>query len=87
MAGISSDSTFPTCCSHEDAQGDRHAGENLGIIKSSSFNLRMRKLEEEMVNFLAEGHTAGQNQSQELKKWLWHVISSLGIHAYLNHRL
>lgn len=47
----------------------------------------MRKLEQEMVNFLAEGHTAGQNQSQELKKRLWHVISSLGIHAYLNHRL
>lgn len=40
-----------------------------------------------MVNFLAEGHTAGQNQSQELKKCLWHVTSSLGIHAHLNHRL
>lgn len=39
------------------------------------------------VNFLAEGHTAGQNQSQELKKELWHVRSGLGIHAYLNHRL
>ena len=87
MAGISSNSTFPTCCSYEDDQGDRRVGENLGIIKSSSFNLWMRKLEEEMVNFLAEGHTAGQNQSQELKKWLWHVISSLGIHSYLNHRL
>lgn len=46
----------------------------------------MRKLEEEMVRFLAEGHTAGQNWSQELKTWLWRVISDLGIHAYLNYR-
>lgn len=48
--------------------------------------LWMRKLEEEMVQFLAEGHTAGQNRSQELKKWLWRVVSDLGIHAYLNYR-
>ena len=40
-----------------------------------------------MVHFLAEGHTAGQNQSQELKKWLWHVIRDLGICAYFNHKL
>lgn len=47
----------------------------------------MRKLEGEMVNFLAEGHTAGQNQSQELKKCPWLAISGLGVHDYLNHRL
>lgn len=47
----------------------------------------MRKLEGEMVHFSAEGHTAGQNQSQALKKWLWQVISDLGLHAHSNHRL
>lgn len=47
----------------------------------------MRKLEKEMVNFLAEGHTAGQKQSQKLKNWLWHVVSGPGIHANLNNRL
>lgn len=61
MAGISSNSTFPTCCNYEVA-------ENLDIIKSRSLILWLRKLEQKMVNFLAEGHTAGQNQSQELKK-------------------
>lgn len=73
-------------CNYEDASGDRCAGENSDIVRSSSLLLGMRKLEEEMVQFLAEGHTAGQNQSQQLKKWLWHVISDLGIHAYLNYR-
>lgn len=88
MAGISSDSTFQTCCHCEDAAGDRCAGENSDvIIKSSSLVLWLGKLEEEMVHFSAEGHTAGQNQSQELKKWLWHVISDLGIHTYFNHKL
>lgn len=84
MADISSNSTFPPHCNHEGASGDRCAGEDSDIIRSSSLMLWMRKLEE-MVQFLAEGHTAGPNQSQELKKWLWHVISDLGIHAYLNY--
>lgn len=78
---------LPTCHSYEDAQGGRCAAENLGFIKASSFALWMRKLEHEIINFMVEGHTAGQNQSQELKKWLRHVIRRLGPRAYLNHRL
>lgn len=86
-AGISPNSPLPTCCHYEDAQVDRRAGETQTSLNPSLLILWMRKLKQEMVNILAEGHTAGQNQSQELKKWFWHVTSGHGIHTYLNHRL